>query len=65
MDMEITKTPSAEEAEDFISKVDEVSRLIEGLKQGAITPDYIDKKVQAKQVRPFEPGRSTIYLKLQ
>ena len=33
-----------EEAEDFVERVDEVTRLIEGLKDGSLPPEYIDKR---------------------
>lgn len=34
------------DATDFLSQVDEVSRLIDGLKSGTVSPDYIDKKFE-------------------
>jgi hypothetical protein len=36
---------------DFIEKVDEVSRLIEGLSKGTISPDYVDTKLQDQRKR--------------
>ena len=33
-----------EEFEDFEDRIDEVSRLIEGLKDGSLPADYVDKR---------------------
>lgn len=38
----------SEGVDDFIEKVSEVSRLIDGLKTGTISPDYVDTKLAAK-----------------
>ncbi|GFR41120.1 hypothetical protein Agub_g1764 [Astrephomene gubernaculifera] len=43
-----------EDVEDFLEKVDEVNRLIEGLKVGTISPEYIDTKLQLKQQKDQE-----------
>lgn len=37
--------------DEFLSEVDEVSRLINGLSQNTITPDYIDTKQNLKQLK--------------
>ncbi|GLC44336.1 hypothetical protein PLESTB_000480900 [Pleodorina starrii] len=44
----------AEDAEEFIEKVDEVHRLIEGLKAGTISPEYIDTKQKQKEQKERE-----------
>lgn len=36
-------------ADDFLENVSEVSRLIEGLKAGTISPDYVDSKIAQKE----------------
>jgi len=36
------------EVEEFLSNVDDVSMLIEGLKSGTISPDYIDRRQELK-----------------
>eukprot|EP00951_Prasinocladus_malaysianus_P017978 scaffold142433_cov43-Prasinocladus_malaysianus.AAC.1 len=41
--------PSESEANDFMEKVDEVTRLIEGLREGTLPPSYVDSKMQAKE----------------
>ncbi|KAG2450163.1 hypothetical protein HYH02_000265 [Chlamydomonas schloesseri] len=43
-----------EDVEEFIGNVDEVHRLIEGLKAGTISPDYIDSKTKLKQQKEEE-----------
>ena len=40
------------DVEAFVQQVDEVSRLIEGLKAGTLSPDYVDTKIQARQPKP-------------
>ncbi|KXZ56527.1 hypothetical protein GPECTOR_1g473 [Gonium pectorale] len=40
---------ATEDVEEFIDKVDEVTRLIEGLKAGTISPEYIDTKIERKK----------------
>eukprot|EP00198_Chlamydomonas_reinhardtii_P013934 XP_001703271.1 TPR domain-containing protein [Chlamydomonas reinhardtii] len=42
------------DVEEFIENVDEVHRLIEGLKAGTISPDYIDTKTKLKQEKEEE-----------
>ena len=42
--------PSMEDAGEFVDKVDELARLIEGLKSGTISPEYLDKKKLAEEV---------------
>jgi hypothetical protein len=37
--------PSREDADEFVGKIEEVSRLIDGLSRGTITPDYVDAKM--------------------
>ncbi|EFJ51905.1 hypothetical protein VOLCADRAFT_86877 [Volvox carteri f. nagariensis] len=49
-----TLMDSAEDAEEFIEKVDEVHRLIEGLKAGTVSPDYIDSKQKQKEKKERE-----------
>ena len=48
--------PDEEEFGDFTKSVDEVARLIEGLKTGEVTPEQVDaiaaKKQQSKKVAP-------------
>lgn len=45
--------PSSEEADEFVSRVDEVSRLIDGLSTGKITPQYVEQKtLRATSVPP-------------
>ncbi|KAG2500046.1 hypothetical protein HYH03_002326 [Edaphochlamys debaryana] len=44
----------SEDVEEFMEKVDEVSRLIEGLKAGTISPDYIDSKMEQKKRKEEE-----------
>ncbi|KAG2442702.1 hypothetical protein HXX76_002785 [Chlamydomonas incerta] len=43
-----------EDVEEFIGNVDEVHRLIEGLKAGTISPEYIDSKTKHKQEKEEE-----------
>lgn len=45
--------PSLEDADSFAEKVDEVSRLVDGLAKGTLTPDYVDAKMQrqAQQIQ--------------
>jgi hypothetical protein len=40
---------SADEVDEFIDRVDEVTRLIDGLNSGTLPPDYIDRKIEAQQ----------------
>lgn len=40
--------PHCSDVEDFIDNVSEVSRLIESLKAGTISPEYVDKKIAAR-----------------
>ena len=40
--------PDANDVESFIESVDDISRLIEGLKEGTISPEYIDGKMAKK-----------------
>jgi hypothetical protein len=47
-------TDTVQDAEDFLEKVDEVTRLVEGLKEGRITPEYVDTKLQQKQEKERE-----------
>ena len=44
-------SPSKEDAEDFVGKVDEVSRLVHGLSRGTLTPEYIDAKMGREQAK--------------
>jgi hypothetical protein len=43
--------PATEDVDHFLSEVNEVSRLIEGLAKGTISPDYIDKKKELKELK--------------
>lgn len=43
-----------EDVEAFIDKVSEVSRLVEGLKAGTISPEYVDRKQQLRQDKERE-----------
>jgi hypothetical protein len=43
-----------EDAEGFLEQVDEISRLVEGLKEGTISPEYIDSKLKFKQEKEAE-----------
>lgn len=38
------------EVGDFVNKVDEISRLIDGLSKGTISPDYVDRKVEQSKL---------------
>jgi hypothetical protein len=40
--------PHAGDVEEFIDNVSEVSRLIDSLKAGTISPEYVDKKIAAR-----------------
>lgn len=46
--------PETEDVEEFIESVDEVHRLIEGLRQGTISTDYIDSKIDRKKQKNQE-----------
>ena len=37
--------PQMEEADEFAERVDEVARLIEGMNDGTLSPEYIDRKI--------------------
>ncbi len=39
----------ASDVEDFTERVDEVTRLIAGLKDGTLPPEYVDRKEQERQ----------------
>ena len=41
------KLPTESEVNDFSSKVDEVSMLIDGLAKGTISPQYVDSKLDS------------------
>ena len=50
--------PNLTEAESFLDEVDDVSRLIEGLHSGKISPEYVDKKIKQPLTRRSpEPRR--------
>jgi hypothetical protein len=59
-----TQLPTEDEVNDFSSKVDEVSILIDGLAKGTISPQYIDSKLESgnsklskvTKVRSSPPG---------
>lgn len=44
--------PGSQEVEAFVDSVSEVSRLIEGLKAGTISPAYVDGKLAAQRAPP-------------
>lgn len=46
--------PPKEDVEEFIENVDEISLLIEGLKAGTISPEYVDRKLEDKKPKPRE-----------
>jgi hypothetical protein len=46
----MTGIPDANDVESFIENVDDISRLIEGLKEGTISPEYVDGKIAKKKV---------------
>ena len=41
--------PSEAEAEEFTKKVDDITRLINGLHEGTLPPEYIDRVMEEKQ----------------
>jgi hypothetical protein len=45
----------AEEVDEFIDRVDEVSRLIDGLAAGTLPPEYIDAKLAARAQHKHRP----------
>ncbi|GIL99722.1 hypothetical protein Vretimale_4862 [Volvox reticuliferus] len=53
-----TVMDNAEDVEGFLENVDEVHRLIEGLKDGTISPDYIDSKQKQKEQKERERQES-------
>jgi hypothetical protein len=50
--------PHASELDDFIDNVSEVSRLIDSLKAGTISPEYVDKKIAARAAQPEQQTRT-------
>lgn len=53
--------PNGPEAEEFVDRVDEVSRLIAGLSAGTISADYIDSKYNSKYLQQdarLEPSKA-------
>jgi len=40
--------PTQQDVDEFLSNVSDISRLIDGLKAGTISTDYVDSKIQAK-----------------
>ena len=46
------------EVGDFVDKVDELSRLIDGLSKGTISPEYIDRKLEQKAPSKEESARA-------
>lgn len=47
--------PDTEEVDAFLEQVSEVSILIEGLKKGTISPEYVDKKQELKKEKAAAP----------
>lgn len=45
----MTLMPQKEEVEEFVDRVSEVSRLIDGLRAGTLPVDYIDGKLKRRQ----------------
>eukprot|EP00191_Tetraselmis_sp_GSL018_P015799 CAMPEP_0177589110 /NCGR_PEP_ID=MMETSP0419_2-20121207/6609_1 /TAXON_ID=582737 /ORGANISM="Tetraselmis sp., Strain GSL018" /LENGTH=437 /DNA_ID=CAMNT_0019079403 /DNA_START=128 /DNA_END=1438 /DNA_ORIENTATION=+ len=41
--------PSEKELKEFNDKVEEVTRYIEGLKEGTLPPEYVDRKIEEKR----------------
>jgi hypothetical protein len=50
-------TPASSEVEDFTDRVDEVTRLIAGLKDGSLPPEYIDRKEELRQTALEEASK--------
>lgn len=51
-------TPNVDDVEDFIEKVDEISLLINGLKAGTISPEYIDRKTELQKQKEEESRKA-------
>ncbi|KAK9823542.1 hypothetical protein WJX72_003579 [[Myrmecia] bisecta] len=47
--MGVPALPTPDEVEEFTDRVDEITRLIDGLQKGTLPPEYIDKKEQARE----------------
>lgn len=45
-----------EDVDDFIERVDEVSRLINGLSAGTIPVDYVDRKIEQRRREQDAPA---------
>lgn len=43
--------PTESDVRDFSSKVDEVSMLVDGLSKGTISPQYVDSKLEADNLK--------------
>ena len=54
--------PNLTEAESFLDEVDDVSRLIEGLHSGKISPEYVDKKIKERDAKGTKKMRAAKYL---
>jgi hypothetical protein len=68
MDMNMDQK-APEDVESFLEQVNEVTRLVEGLQAGTISPEYIDRKQELKQMQQLEreevEKRKAAYLKPQ
>jgi hypothetical protein len=51
--------PTTEDASEFLDSVNEVSRLIDGLRAGTISPEYIDSKYAQRSGTQRVPGALT------
>ena len=51
--------PNLTEAESFLDEVDDVSRLIEGLHSGKISPEYVDKKIKQRDAEESRAAEAT------
>lgn len=51
--------PNLTEAESFLDEVDDVSRLIEGLHSGKISPEYVDKKIKERDAEESRAAEAT------
>ncbi|CAD7702947.1 unnamed protein product, partial [Ostreobium quekettii] len=47
----------AEDIQEFTDTVDEVSRLIAGLKEGKLSPEYLDKRIKDREAEKEEKDK--------
>jgi hypothetical protein len=50
--------PTRKDVEDFIEDVDEVARLIDGLKAGTLPPDYVDARIAERSAAAGAAGKA-------